>query len=118
VAPAAYDGIGRKSAPTRSLTIMARVPSAQIRWRRTKAVIERRTTDAESCTSVSVQLDEMTVLAAGDLPPEPPDTGVELELGAYVARMRTRAAPPLEMTLDHRFPQATARWTPAIARSD
>ena len=108
----------RKRAPTRSLTIMDGDPSAQIQWRRTKAVIERRVTVADRCASVSLQLDEMTVVAMREHACAAPDTCVDLELGAYVARMRTGAATRPDTALDHRCSRAISRWAPAILESD
>ena len=75
-------------------------------------------TVVDRCTSVSLQLDEMTLVVMHDHASAVPDTWVELELGASVARMRTPTATSPDTAPDHRRSLVTSRSAPSILEAD
>jgi hypothetical protein len=64
-------------------------PTAQWLWRIKTATVERHVVVAESRTSMSFRMDEITTVAVIDVAAAiPASTCIDLELGAHVAEMR------------------------------
>jgi hypothetical protein len=79
---------------TRSPSVMDHEPAAQLLWRSTATRVERRATLSEGRLSMSLRVEEvsMVALAVADATPSiGPDSCPELELGAHVARMHMAA---------------------------
>jgi hypothetical protein len=71
---------------------MGKESAVPVLLRRRTMVLERHEASAESHTWMAIRVDEVTLEAATAVPPaSPTDTCSELELGAHVAGMLTRA---------------------------